>query len=212
MKNKGRYDVSTSVEAQFQPGSNNAVLKNMLGVTDPIVMDKVEAEALVTATDSLLHEFDSDHKFTADDICHMHRLWLGEIYEWAGAFRSVNISKGYFSFAASGQVPKLMSQLESKQLAKYTPCCFSDRHKVIKALAETHVELVLIHPFREGNGRCSRILATIMALQAGLPMLDFSIISDKKKADYFEAIQAGMNCDYAQMESLFEEIIEISLG
>jgi len=33
--------------------------------------------------------------------------------------------------------------------------------------AEVHTELVLIHPFREGNGRCSRILASIMALQAG---------------------------------------------
>jgi len=47
--------------------------------------------------------------------------------------------------------------------------------EVIKALAVVHTELVLIHPFRaEGNGRVARMLATLMALQAGLPPLDFS--------------------------------------
>ncbi|MDH5328166.1 MAG: Fic family protein [Gammaproteobacteria bacterium] len=72
-------------------------------------------------------------------------------------------------------------------------------------------ELVLIHPFREGNGRCSRILAIIMALQAGLPILDFSIIRGPKKIDYFTAVQIGLGRDYQPMEQLFDEIIEASI-
>ena len=84
----------------------------------------------------------------------------------------------------AAQIPKLMTRFETEQLKKYTPCIFSQRQDVIRALAEVHTELVLIHPFREGNGRCSRILASIMALQAGLPVLDFSLISGSKKEDY----------------------------
>ena len=97
------------------------------------------------------------------------------------------------------------------QLEKYTPCLFQGRYDVIKALAEVHVELVLIHPFRNGNGRCSRIAASIMALQAGLPVLDFSVISGSKKSDYFRAVQVGMDRNYKLMEKLFSEIIENSI-
>lgn len=177
MKKKDRYDVSDSIEAQFEPGSNDTVLKNRLGITDSKEMDRVEAEALINATDALFHEYSVDHRFTSDDICHMHKLWLGDIYAWAGQYRSVNIAKDDFSFAMVAQIPKLMQKFEIEQLAKYTPCNFAEREQIVKALAEVHTELVLIHPFREGNGRCSRILASIMALQAGLPVLDFSLIS-----------------------------------
>lgn len=211
MKKKDRYDVSGSVEAQFEPGSNDTVLRNKLGITDSNEMDRVEAQALIKATDALIHEFDTEHQFTAEDVCHMHKIWLSEIYEWAGKYRTVNISKDDFAFAMAAQVPKLMDQFEREQLSKFTPCNFSDRNDVVKALAEVHTELVLIHPFREGNGRCSRILASIMALQAGLPVLDFSLISGAEKSAYFAAVQTGMDRDYAPMERLFEEIIESSI-
>jgi len=211
LKDKGRYDVSRSVEAQFEPGSNDTVLKNKQGIVEPLEMDRVEAEALIKATDALFHEYNAEYKFSADDICHMHKVWLGDIYEWAGQYRNVNISKGDFSFAMAAQVPKLMSRLEMEQLAKYTPCKFQNRNDVAKALAEVHVELVLIHPFREGNGRCSRLLASIMALQAGLPVLDFSIISHSKKQVYFMAVQSGMDRNYDPMQQLFSEIIEVSI-
>lgn len=211
MKDKGRYDISGSIEAQFEPGSNDTVLRNKLGIADSDEMDRVETKALVKATDALFHEYAVDHKFSAGDTCHMHKVWLGDIYEWAGNYRSVNISKGDFSFAMATQVSKLMDQFEKDQLIKYTPCNFSDRNEIVKALAEVHTELVLIHPFREGNGRCSRILATIMALQAGLPVLDFSLISGPRKLDYFAAIQIGMDRNYVPMEELFREIIESSI-
>ena len=80
MKDKGRYDVSGLVEARFEPGSNNTVLKNKPGITDSDEIEKVETEALIKATDILFHEYDTEHRFTADDICHMHKVWLGDIY------------------------------------------------------------------------------------------------------------------------------------
>lgn len=132
MKDKGRYDVSDSVEAQFEPNSNDTVLKNKLGITEPVEMDRVEAEALVKATDALFHEYGADHQFCADDICHVHKVWLGDIYEWAGQYRSVNIIKDDFAFAMAAQIPKLMIQFEAEQLNKYTPCVFSQRQHVIR--------------------------------------------------------------------------------
>jgi cell filamentation protein len=92
MKKKGRYDVSGSIEAQFEPGSNDTVLRNKLGIADSYEMDRVEAETLIKATDALFHEYDVDHKFSAGDICHMHK----DIYERAGNYRTVNISKRGF--------------------------------------------------------------------------------------------------------------------
>ena len=142
----------------------------------------------------------------------MHRSWLSEIYEWAGEYRNVNLTKDGFPFAAAAQVPKLTREFERDVLAHYTPCNSKIRGEVVHALAQVHVELVLIHPFREGNGRIARVLSTLMALQAGLPLLDFSLIAKHRKMDYFAAIRAGMVRNYESMGRIFAEIIDRSLA
>jgi cell filamentation protein len=202
-----RYDVSDLSEAQFQPGSNDQVLKNRLGITSRQEMDAVEARALEQAMDVFVRTYGDTHRFTTTDLCDCHRLWLGDLYEWAGHYRRVNVSKDGFPFAAAAQVPALMTQFEHDVLRRRTPCTFADRAEVVRALAETHVELVLIHPFRDGNGRLARVLSTLMALQAGLPLLDFGAMTGKGKNAYIAAIQAGLDKDYAPMEQLLEEII-----
>lgn len=212
MKKDDRYDVSGLTEAQFEPGSNEQVLKNRLGIASPQAMDDAEARALEQALLALIGNYDERHRFTAADICKIHKNWLGEIYEWAGAYRQVNISKGDFPFAAAARVPALMAEFEKAVLARYTPCNFKDRADVVRALAETHAELVLIHPFREGNGRTARIVSILMALQVGLPLLDFSVIAEEQKPAYFAAVQAGLDRNYQPMERLFAEIIEQSLA
>jgi cell filamentation protein len=205
-----RYAVSDLPEAQFEPDSNEQVLKNRLGIISKQDMDAVEARALEHAMDTLVRTYGETHQFTAADLRDCHRVWLGDIYEWAGQYRRVNVSKDGFPFAAAAQVPALMDQFERETLRRWTPCSFSDPRQVVHALAETHVELVLIHPFRDGNGRLARVLSTVMALQAGLPLLDFSVIAGKSKNAYIAAIQAGLDKHYVPMESLLREIIEQS--
>lgn len=207
-----RYDVSDLPEAQFETGSNGLVLKNLLGITSKQVMDEAEARALEQAMDVLVRAYGETHRFTATDLRDCHRIWLGGIYEWVGHYRRVNVSKDGFPFAAAAQVPTLMGQFERDVLRRYTPCTFPDRAAVIRALAETHVEFVLIHPFRDGNGRLARVLSTLMALQAGLPLLDFSLMAGTGKTTYIAAIQAGLDKRYVPMESLFGEVIEQSLA
>ncbi len=69
---------------------------------------------------------------------------------------------------------------------------------------------MLIHPFREGNGRLGRLLATLMALQAGLPPLDFSELAGERKEEYFLAVRAGLDRNYQPMERLFNAVIQNS--
>lgn len=207
-----RYDVSDLTEGQFEPGSNGLVLRNLRGITSPAEMDAVEANALIETMDRLVRVFDVEYRFTAGDICEFHRVWLGSIYAWAGEYRQVNVSKGNFMFAVAGRIPALMAEFERDVLARCTPCNFGSMEEIVNALAEAHVELVLIHPFREGNGRISRALSTLMALQAGLPLLDFGTIAGEKKESYFAAVRAGLDRNYRPMERIFSEVIERSVA
>ena len=141
----------------------------------------------------------------------MHRRWLGSVYAWAGRYRQVMMSKGGFPFAAPAHIPKLMADFERDFLAKYTPCLSASRPEVISSLAIVHTELIIIHPFREGNGRIARLLATLMALQAGLPPLDFSDFAKIRQEEYFAAVRKGLDRNYEPMETIFRDIINRSL-
>lgn len=212
MTSADRYDTSGLPEDQSEPGSNGTVLKNLLGITSKEELEHVEEERFEGLLEEAVSRFDSDHRFTATDILWLHKSWLGGVFSWAGAYRTVNIGKGGFMSAAAAHVPELMRQFESDQLARLTPCRFEKIKEVAAALAEVHVELVLIHPFREGNGRIARLLSVLMALQAGLPPLDFSELQGAKREEYFAAVRAGMDRNYQPMETIFSGIIERTLG
>lgn len=211
MKKISRYDISGLIEAQFEPGTHGRVLKNKLGIKGKRVMDNLEREEQLRAIEELSRVYAINHLFTAADICNMHKVWLGKIYEWAGRYRQVNVSKGDFLFAAAAQVPKLMAEFERGPLRRYTPCHFKSMEEIIEALAVVHTELVLIHSFREGNGRVARMLSTLMGLQAGLPPLDFRNIVGRKKKEYISAVHAGMSGDYGPMKKVFWSVIRRTL-
>src|SRR5712691_10548474 len=161
-------------DAEFEPGSRRRVLRNLLGIRSAREMARRESEALLAATQRLIDDTRVDQRFAAHDVCRMHRIWLSDIYRWAGEYRNVNLTKDGFMFAAAEQVPRLMRDFERGPLRDCTPCRFATAGEQALALAVVHAELILIHPFREGNGRCARVLATLMGLQAGLPALNFS--------------------------------------
>lgn len=211
-KKSGRYSVSS--DEDFEPDSGDEVLKNLLGIKSKIAIEALEEKELERAEVELL-AIDTEHRFTSEDICNIHELWLGDIYPFAGNYRSVNMSKGDFQFASSSRIESLMTELEAKYLCKYTPCHYADADELAMALGVVHVELILIHPFREGNGRVARLLADLMAMQAGRPPLNYAAIDQIENPEGFEAyilaIHAGLGGDYEPIRMIFKKLLEQSV-
>ena len=193
-----KYDVTGS-QGLYQPNSNDLVLANKLGITEVEDMDEAELVLLEKIYEDVLINHLPKGFIKSEDIKTWHRRWLGNVYEWAGDERAVNMSKGDFHFAAAAQIPQLLNKFESDYLNRYTPCTDLSDDELIEAIAIVHIEFILIHPFREGNGRLSRLLADVMAVQAGLQPLDYSSW-DENKNEYFAAIQQGVNMNYEPMK------------
>lgn len=204
-----RYDTSGNPEAEFEPGSEGRVLVNKLGITDLNEMDNIELELLDQLCDAVIDTVSEDQTISSVDLCRWHHRWLGNVYPWAGHYRTVNMGKGEFMFAAAEQIPRLMEKLDTELFPVYTPCVGMSETRLATAIATVHIEVILVHPFREGNGRLSRLLANVMALQAGWPELDFSAW-DEKRGAYFAAIQAGME-DAGPMTEVVRQVLRESL-
>jgi cell filamentation protein len=207
MTRKTGRDAAQGPEAEFEPGSRGRVLRNLPGIRAVREMERRETEALFVATQRLIDETRRDQRFTAGDIREMHKLWLSDIYTWAGQYRGVNVTKGSFTFAAASQIPRLMRELEGGPLREFTPCLFRVAEQQARAMAIVHAELVLIHPFRDGNGRCARLLAVLMGLQAGLPVLDFTGVRGHERTRYVAAVHAALDRNYEPMTAVFRGII-----
>lgn len=195
-----RYSVQGG-EGAFQPGSGGRVLVNKLGIRSPQDMDELELELLQQLYEYVLVDALPHRVLTVDDLRTWHRRWLGNVYGWAGQDRSVNMGKQGFMVAASAQVPRLLAEFEQSCLARWTPCHNLPAEVLVQAIAITHVEFILIHPFREGNGRLARLLADVMAVQSGRGPLDYSAWNADKLA-YIQAIHQGHQMDFEPMMRL----------
>jgi cell filamentation protein len=187
-----KYDIGTS-EDEFEQGSSNTVLSNKLGIDSVADMNDAETELLLQLYEYVLADYASE-TLTIDGLATWHRKWLGNVYEWAGAYRTVNMGKGGFEFAAALQIPKLLEGFENNFLSQFPRLSEMDKAEAVTFLAQSHVEFILIHPFREGNGRLSRLLLDYPAVNAGLGSLDYQIWDENKKY-YFKSIQAGFAGD-----------------
>lgn len=210
-----RYSAPPGPETEHQPGSRGRVLRNLHGIIRKREMDQLEFEALVYA--QLLYEEERitpDTSFTAALLCQMHADWLGGIYEWAGRYRTVNLSKGGFTWPPAYLVPSHMDTLEDGVLRECTPCRGADLCEAAAGIARVHGELLLIHPFREGNGRLARWLADLMALQAGFPKPEWRL-GDRNAAQrqkrYLAAVGRAYGEDYRPLTGLVVEAVERGL-
>jgi len=107
-----RYDAG-GAQGSYEPGSADQVLRNKLRVTDPDEMDEIELLLLEQLYQAVLVEALPDRRLQVVDLKNWHRRWLGNVYGWAGAERSVNMGKGDFHFAAAAQVPRRLTGLNT---------------------------------------------------------------------------------------------------
>ncbi|MCT4701642.1 Fic family protein [Enterobacteriaceae bacterium H20N1] len=201
-----RYDISSS-EGRYAANPDTQVLENKLGLFDIEEINGAELVLLEKLYQSIFEDNFPQSVITVDMLKHWHYRWLGNIYEWAGFERSVNISKGGFLFAPAAQLPKLLNSFETECLSQFTPCSSMGRDRIIEAIAITHVELILIHPFREGNGRLARLLADVMAVQGGFGPLNYRSW-EENRSQYIAAIHAGLSMNYEPIKHWVQRAFE----
>lgn len=208
-----RYTVAKGVEGEFEPGSRGRVLRNRLGIVHKREMDRLEFEALIAVQERYYNLIEDNTRFTAELICRMHRDWLGDLFSWAGAYRTVELSKGGFRWPPARLVAQNMDHLEANTLKACTPCHGETTREIAQKMAEVHAELLLVHPFREGNGRLARWIADLMSLQAGLGLPDYALSgrgSVKRRQDYLAAVQHGYAQNYRPLTDFFLTALERS--
>lgn len=206
-----RYLSAPGSEGQTQPGSRGRVLRNKLSITHKKEMDCLEFASLLQAQSAWLERITADTRFTAELLCLMHRDWLGALYDWAGHYRTVELAKGGFRWPPAYRIAENMATFEKGLLAASTPCRPAPLAQVALQMAAVHAELLLIHPFRDGNGRLARWLADVMALQAGYPLPRYGFTgrgASINRSRYLEAVRRGYLVDYAALTDFFTDAIE----
>jgi cell filamentation protein len=111
---------------------------------------------------------------TYETLAAIHRYLFGEIYDFAGQMRKVNIAKGSFRFA-----PVMYLETAVETVAKMPQSSFDE-------IVEKYVEMNVAHPFREGNGRSTRIWLDMMLKKELSLVVDWSKVD---KDDYLLAME-----------------------
>ena len=151
-------------------------LENKLGLTSTAELDRAEEriskkKAAQLFDRKLLDTFDVG---TFAGLTAIHKYLFEDIYDFAGELRTVNIAKGNFRFA-----PLMYLQVALKNIDKMPQSNFDE-------IVEKYVEMNIAHPFREGNGRSTRIwLDHILKNEIG-KVVDWSKVD---KEDYLLAME-----------------------
>lgn len=152
------------------------VLQNKLGITNSVELAHEEElltkrRALELYDNELLGTFEVG---TFDGLAKIHGYLFQDVYDFAGEMRTVNIAKGGFRFAPSIYLSEAL-----EAIGKMPQFNFDE-------IIKKYVEMNVAHPFREGNGRATRIwLDAILKKELGL-VVDWSLID---KEDYLLAME-----------------------
>ena len=151
-------------------------LENKLGLTDAAALMR-EEERLSKQKALWLFEsgtLDALPVGTFASLCEIHRILFSDIYEFAGKIRTVNLAKGNFRFA-----PVMYLEAALEHIDKMPQSDFDE-------IVEKYVEMNVAHPFREGNGRSTRIWLDCMLKQGIGQVVDWSRVD---KEDYLLAME-----------------------
>ena len=193
MKNYS-YDYEWDVEYCY-PDSN--VLKNKLNITNAEALAVAEREItsikLAYAKQNIIDgDFDFSH------LKKIHKFLFEDIYEWAGEYRHVNISKGNQFCLWQNLESYADNVFASLEKENYLKKCDNIAEKLAYYLSEINV----LHPFREGNGRTQRLFIEYLALNAGY-RVDFSSVTPE---EMIVASAESFACEYDKINAMFERI------
>ena len=152
------------------------VLENKLGITSPVELARMEEKLSKIRAYKLFEEsiLGTLNPGTFKTLSEIHKYLFEEIYEFAGQIRKVNIAKGNFRF-----VPVMYLEAALNNIDKMPQSSFDE-------IIEKYVEMNIAHPFREGNGRSTRIwLDLILKKELGM-VIDWEEVD---KGDYLLAME-----------------------
>lgn len=151
-------------------------LRNKLGITTSAELGREEERISKTRAMELFEKsiLDTFEVGTFRGLAQIHAYLFGDIYDFAGKLRDVNLAKGSFRFA-----PVLYLQTAIQNIEQMPQATFEQ-------IVEKYVEMNVAHPFREGNGRSMRIwLDAILKKELGL-VVDWSRVDQE---DYLLAME-----------------------
>ena len=151
-------------------------LENKLNITDPAELAREEERISKKCAKKMFDEnfLDTLEPGTFDSLKKIHEYLFQEIYEFASKLRKVNIAKGNFRFTPLTYLEDAIKNIEKMPQTTYNE------------IIEKYVEMNIAHPFREGNGRSTRIwLDLILKSELNL-VVDWSKID---KTEYLLAME-----------------------
>ena len=151
-------------------------LENKLGITDSAELARME-EQISKKKAAELFEFGRLDQMEAGSFAalqEIHKTLFGEIYDFAGEVRTVNLSKGNFRFAPVMYLDAALANVEKMP------------QNTFDEIVEKYVEMNVAHPFREGNGRSMRIWLDLMFKKEIKQVVDWSQVD---KDDYLLAME-----------------------
>ena len=151
-------------------------LENKLGITDSVELAREEERISKKKAVELFESgvLDTLEAGTFAALSAIHRCLFGEIYDFAGEIRKVNLAKGNFRFA-----PVLYLREALRNIERIPQSTFDE-------IVEKYVEMNVAHPFREGNGRSMRIWLDQMFKKALGKVVDWSRVNQE---DYLLAME-----------------------
>jgi cell filamentation protein len=151
-------------------------LENKLGITDSSELARAEEKISKTKALELFETglLDTFEVGTFAGLANIHRYLFDEIYDFAGEMRTVNIAKGGFRFA-----PVMYLEAALENVSKMPQSTFDE-------IVEKYVEMNVAHPFREGNGRSTRIWLDAIFKKELKMVVDWSRVD---KEDYLLAME-----------------------
>ena len=146
-------------------------LENKLGITDSSELARAEEKISKTKALELFETglLDTFEVGTFEGLAQIHQYLFDEVYDFAGKMRTVNIAKGGFRFA-----PLMYLEAALANITKMPQSTFDE-------IIEKYVEMNVAHPFREGNGRSTRIWLDAILKKELIMVVDWSKVD---KEDY----------------------------
>jgi cell filamentation protein len=156
--------------------------------SDETIDGKSKSKAYALFESSLI---DNIEVGTVKGLQQIHAYLFGGLYDFAGQIRTVNIAKGGFQFAMAQFLPQTLSTIE--QMPETT----------FEEIADKYVEMNIAHPFREGNGRATRIWLDLILKKQLQKCVDWSNID---KNDYLNAMQKSV-ADSSDIKRLLQSAL-----